>query len=65
MIFLTKKKQRELLKILAACQIIANHAPMPADYYISLTDNLCKLTSEIGGADGLQQVHMAVKKYGS
>ena len=59
---LTKKKQDEILKLLAANEIIAINGLKP-EYFDSFGDNSINVVYAIGGIKGLQKVKNTLKNY--
>ena len=59
---LTKKKQNEILKLLAANEIIAINGLKP-EYLDSFGDNSINIVCTIGGIKGLQKVTNTLKNY--
>ena len=59
---LTKKKQNEILKLLAANEIIAIKG-LKAEYLNSFCDNSINVVCAIGGIKGLQKVTNTLKNY--
>lgn len=60
---LTKNKQDELLKRIAACQIICNEYIDDIEAVDKMTENLASLAIEIGGCSGATKVQNAIRKY--
>lgn len=60
---LTRKKQDDLLKVVTACQIIADHYIDDTEAYILITENLATLSSLIGGYDGVLKVNATARRY--
>lgn len=60
---LTQKKQDDLLKVVSACQIIANHYIDDTEAYILISKNLATLSSLIGGYDGVLKVYATARSY--
>ena len=59
---LTKKKQDEILKLLAANEIIATKG-LKAEYLDSFCDNSINAVYAIGGIKGLQKVINTLENY--
>lgn len=63
---LTRKSQDQILKLVAACSIIADHAidanEMPEDYE-KMIENLSDISYESGGIKGMEKVQLAVQEY--
>lgn len=63
---LTRKSQDQILKLVTACSIIANHAidsvKMTEDYE-KMIENLCDISFEAGGIKGMEKVQRTVEKY--
>ena len=59
---LTKKKQNEILKLLAANEIIAINGLKP-EYLDNFCDNSINIICTIGGIKGLQKVTNTLKNY--
>ena len=59
---LTKKKQDEILKLLAANEIIAING-LKAEYLDSFGDNSINTVYAIGGIKGLQKVRNTLENY--
>lgn len=59
---LTKKKQDEILKLLAANEIIAINS-LKAEYRDSFGDNSINAVYAIGGIKGLQKVRNTLESY--
>lgn len=59
---LTKKKQDEILKLLAANEIIAIKG-LKAEYLDSFCDNSINVVCAIGGIKGLQKITNTLKNY--
>lgn len=60
---LTKNKQDELLKHVAACQIICNKYIDDIEAMYKMTENLASLAIEIGGCSGASKVQNTFMKY--
>ena len=60
---LTKNKQDELLKRIAACQIICNKYVNDIEAATYLTEHLATLSIEIGGCSGASKVLNTVHEY--
>lgn len=60
---LTKNKQDELLKRIAACQIICNEYIDDIEAMDKMKENLASLAIEIGGCSGATKVQNTVRKY--
>lgn len=60
---LTNKKEDELLKRIAACQIIATNYITDIEALERITENLSDMAIEIGGAYGVSRVVNTVRLY--
>lgn len=60
---LTKKEQEEILKRIAACQIIANEYISDVEAYDKMTENLVDIAISVGGCEGVEKVQNTVRKY--
>ncbi len=59
---LTKKKQDEILKLLAANEIIAING-LKTEYHDSFCDNSINAVYAIGGIKGLQKIRNTLENY--
>ena len=60
---LTNKKKDELLKRIAACQIIANNYIADIEALEQITENLADMAIDIGGVYGADRVVKTVHLY--
>lgn len=60
---LSNKQKDELLKRVAACQIIANNYVDNIEAHTKITENLADIAIEIGGCEGATKVQGTVLKY--
>lgn len=60
---LTKKKKDEILKVLTACQIIADHYIEDIEAYTCMTENLASVIFNIGGPKACMKANNTCRKY--
>ncbi len=60
---LSKKEQNEILKRIAACQVITNKYVEDIEAFDKMTENLADITISIGGCEGADKVQNTVRKY--
>ena len=62
MIILTKKKVDEILKRIAANEIIAIETPMKTESLECMVENNCEIAFLLGGTKGMCKILYALKK---
>ena len=60
---LTKKRQNEILKRIAACKIITDNYIDDIEAYTYMTQNIASISHLIGGTYGAEKVYMTAINY--
>ena len=60
---LLREQQDELLKCVAACQIICNSYVKNVEAFAKMTENLSYIAVNVGGNSGADKVMNTVRKY--
>ena len=60
---LSRKQQDEILKRIAACQIICNNYIKDIEAFDKMTENLADIAVTVGGESGVDKVMNTVHKY--
>lgn len=60
---LPKRECDEILKRIAACQIIANEYISDIEAFDKITENLADITLSVGGCKGADKVQNTYRKY--
>lgn len=60
---LSRKKQDEILKCVAACQLICNTYVKDIEAYTKMTENLAEIAGIVGACSGINKVMNTVHKY--
>ena len=60
---INKDTQNDILKRVAAMQIMAEHLPMPMEYFEKFCEHLSSIAMDVGGEKGTTLVLITVREY--